>query len=356
MVLTFLRALFILLMAAVGWYYVKDTSQPFLDYTWLALAIAVCISTLLICVDILSPRQKLAVFSAVFCGLIVGVAFSYALSFVVQLLTDRFLQVPELASPLYTHWKAVHDGTIRAIDLTLGISCCYLAISFILQTKDDFRFVIPYVEFSRQIKGARPIILDTSVLIDGRILDMVQTGILESQLIVPRFVLDELHKVADSADKQHRTRGRHGLDVLNKLQKSDEVDVILYEATTREAGTDVDERLIQLAKNLNGRVLTNDFNLNKVAQLRGVNVINLNALASAMKPVVKVGEKMRVTIQKPGDLPGQGVGYLEDGTMVVVEQGRGSINSEVEVTVTNTRQTAAGRMIFGRFDNALSAK
>jgi uncharacterized protein YacL len=167
-------------------------------------------------------------------------------------------------------------------------------------------------------------------------------------LIVPRFVLDELHTIADSSDKMARTKGRHGLDVLNKLQKSDEVDVILYETTARDGGTDVDERLIQLAKNLNGRVLTNDFNLNKVAQLRGINVINLNALANAMKPVVKVGEKMKVTVQKPGDLPGQGVGYLEDGTMVVIEQGRGYINEEVEVTVTNTRQTAAGRMIFGR--------
>jgi uncharacterized protein YacL len=349
MVLTFLRALFILLMGAVGWYYVKDTAQPFSDYTWLSMAIAVVVSTLLICVDILSPRQKLAIFSGVFCGLIVGVAFSFALSFVVQLLTDHYMIPPDITSQAYPKWKAIRDGTVNYIDLTLGISCCYLAISFILQTKDDFRFVIPYVEFSKQMKGARPILLDTSVLIDGRILDMAQTGILESQLIVPRFVLDELHAVADSADKLHRTRGRLGLEVLNKLQKSDNADVVLYEGTDRTtASNPVDQQLIQLAKTLNARVLTNDFNLNKVAQLRGVTVINLNALANAMKPVVKVGEKMKVTIQKPGDLPGQGVGYLEDGTMVVVEQARSLINAEVEVTVTNTRQTAAGRMIFGR--------
>ncbi len=349
MVLTILRALFILLMAAVGWSYVKSPAQPSEAYTWLVMWASIAIGTLLICVDILAPRQKLAIFSGIFFGLIVGIASSYALSFVVQMLVDRYFMLAIDTTTLAgAQAKAIHDGTIYYIDLALGIACCYLAISFILQTKDDFRFVIPYVEFSRQLKGARPILLDTSVLIDGRILDMVQTGIMESQVIVPRFVLDELHAVADSSDKLLRGRGRHGLEILNKLQKSDEIDVVLYETNDRNTEIEVDEKLIQLANTLNARVLTNDYNLNKVAQLRGVNVINLNALANAMKPVVKIGEKMRVTIQKPGDLPGQGVGYLEDGTMVVVEQGRPHISQEIEVTVTNTRQTAAGRMIFGR--------
>jgi uncharacterized protein YacL len=349
MVLTFLRALFILLMAAVGWSYIKSNAQTTADYTWLVLWISIALGTFLICIDILAPRQKLAIFSGLFFGLIVGIALSYALSFVVQMLVDRYMQAPDPnLTANYSHWRTVHDGAINYIDLGLGISCCYLAISFILQTKDDFRFVIPYVEFSKQTKGARPILLDTSVLIDGRIMEIAQTGILESQLIVPKFVLDELHGVADSSDRLQRNRGKLGLDVLNKLQGSDFADVIIYDASTPGAPVEVDQQLILLAKTLNARVLTNDFNLNKVAQLRGINVINLNALANAMKPVVKVGEKMKVTIQKPGDLPGQGVGYLEDGTMVVVEQGRGFIDEEVEVAVTNTRQTAAGRMIFGR--------
>jgi uncharacterized protein YacL len=339
MVLTFLRALFILLMAAVGWSYIRSTAQPQIEFTWLALWICIAVACLLICVDILAPRRKLAIFSGIFFGL----------SFVVRLLVDRYVQAPDNAAPIdAAQWKAIHDGTINYIDLGLGIACCYLAISFILQTKDDFRFVIPYVEFSKQTKGARPILVDTSVLIDGRIMDIAQTGILESQLFVPRFVLDELHMISDSADKLIRSRGRLGLDVLNKLQHSSLVDVVLYDSANSDDKTTVDEKLITLAKSINARVLTNDFNLNKVAQLRGVNVINLNALANAMKVVVKVGEKMKVTIQKPGDNPGQGVGYLEDGTMVVVEQGRAFIDSEVEVTVTNTRQTAAGRMIFGR--------
>ena len=354
MVLTVLRALFVLLMAAIGWFYVNDPVQPFGLYTWLALAVALCTATLLVCADILSPRHKLAVFSAVTFGLLVGLAGTYALSFVVRLLADHYLQpTPGLTGPALINWQASHNETIKFINLLLGISACYLSISFIMQTRDDFRFVIPYVEFSKQIKGARPILVDTSVLIDGRIADIAMTGIIESQLIVPQFVLDELHRVADSPDKLFRGRGRQGLDVLAKLQHIDAVDVALYTTPINDgegtaAADDVDQRLMELAKRLNARVLTNDFNLNKVAQFRGVSVVNLNALAAALKPVVHVGERMNIAIQKAGELPGQGVGYLQDGTMVVVEQARAFLDEDVEVLVTNTRQTAAGRMIFGR--------
>jgi uncharacterized protein YacL len=238
------------------------------------------------------------------------------------------------------------------INMLVGVISCYLSISFILQTKDDFRFVIPYVEFSKQTKGARPMLLDTSVLIDGRINDVAATGILESQLIVPRFVLHELQAVADSSDKLKRNRGRRGLDMLAKLQGTEHADVILYDSHTREESTEVDQRLVALAKELNGRILTNDFNLNKVAQLRGVDVVNINDLANALKPVVLPGERMMVRLVKPGETPGQGVGYMEDGTMVVVEQGRNHLNEEVEFVVTSALQTSAGRMIFGRMPDS----
>ncbi len=355
MVLTVLRALFVLLMAAVGWFFVKSPAQPVAEYSYWSMATAMAVAMLLVVVDILSPRKKLAVFSSVILGLMVGVAVAYAGSFVVALLVDRYLpgdpnpSVSDLAS-----WRRLHDGAIRYADLVLGFSCCYLSISFILQTRDDFRFVIPYVEFSKQLKGARPVLVDTSVLIDGRITDIALTGILESQLIVPQFVLDELHRVADSPDKLFRSRGRLGLDALTKLQHVDTVDVALYSTPGDDdpRSGDVDQRLIELAKRLNARILTNDFNLNKVAQFRGVSVVNLNALAAALKPVLRVGERMRVAIQKPGDLPGQGVGYLQDGTMVVVEQAREYLDEDVDVMVTNTRQTAAGRMIFGRLADA----
>ena len=338
-----LRALFVLLMAAVGWAFIKDPDQPLGPNNWLSLAIALVVGVLIVCLDILAPRKKLAVFSGAFLGLIVGISIAYALSFVTALLVDQYIATTK-ADDVTT---AMRDGVVQYINLLVGVVTCYLAISFIMQTKDDFRFVIPYVEFNKQTKGARPILLDTSVLIDGRITEIATTGILESQLVVPRFVLAELQAIADSGDKLKRNRGRRGLDVLAKLQSNEKVEVRHYD-THEEGIHDVDERLMTLATEIGGRVLTNDFNLNKVAQLRGVDVININELANALKPDALPGEKMMVRLLKPGEEPGQGVGYLDDGTMVVVEAGRPHLNEEVEFTVTNTRQTSAGRMIFGR--------
>jgi uncharacterized protein YacL len=355
MVLHILRALFVLLMGAVGSFYV---SADFLgNYTWLSMAIALCVGVFFVCVDILSPRRKLAIFSGSFFGLIVGVFIAYALSYVVRLLVEQWQPAPQLSAEQIANFYRDRDQLREFISLLLGVVCCYLSISFILQTKDDFRFIIPFVEFSKQTKGARPILLDTSVLIDGRIGDICATGILESQLIVPRFVLIELQQVADSADKMKRNRGRRGLDVLAKLQGSNRVSVVLYDSSAREEDKDagVDTKLLNLAKDLNARVLTNDFNLNKVAQLHGVDVININDLANALKPVVLPGERMRVRIVKAGEEPGQGVGYLEDGTMVVVEQARAHVDEEVEVTVTSALQTSAGKMIFGRLADTARA-
>jgi uncharacterized protein YacL len=239
---------------------------------------------------------------------------------------------------------------VGAVKLMLGITSCFLTISFILQTKDDIRFVVPYVEFARQTRGNRPLILDTSVIIDGRIADICETRIIDSPLFIPRFVLQELQLIADSADKLKRNRGRRGLDMLNKLQTNDKVEIHISDTrlpSIEESG-DVDQKLVALAKKVDGRVVTNDYNLNKIAQIRGVDVININDLANALKPVVMPGETMTVRIIKPGEESGQGVGYLEDGTMVVAESARDRINEEVTLTVTSVLQTSAGRMIFGR--------
>lgn len=337
MILAILRALFVLLMAAVGFIFAFSTrslvSQDF-DY-WLLPVIGIVLGVLLICIDIIAPQKKLAVFSGTFLGLIVGLVIAYVLSFVVRLLVEQYA-------------TGNKEGIIRFINMLVSVAACYLSISLILQTKDDFRFIIPYVEFTKATKGARPILVDTSVLIDGRITEIATTGIIESQLVVPHFVLDELQQIADSADKLKRNRGRRGLDVLAKLRGNARSDVAIYDPHREEEGVGVDQRLMNLAKELGARVLTNDFNLNKVAQLRGVDVINLNDLANALKPTVLPGEKMTVRLIKPGEESGQGIGYLDDGTMVVVEQGRGHINQDVEFTVTNTRQTSAGKMIFGR--------
>jgi uncharacterized protein YacL len=202
-------------------------------------------------------------------------------------------------------------------------------------------------------EGSRPKILDTSVIIDGRIADICETGFLEGPLVIPGFVLEELRHIADSADVLKRNRGRRGLDILNRIQKDLQVPVQVYEKDI-EPGLEVDSKLLKLAKLLDGKVVTNDFNLNKVAELQGVPVLNINELANAVKPVVLPGEEMVVQVIKDGKEAGQGVGYLDDGTMIVVDGGRKHIGQTVGVLVTSVLQTAAGRMIFAKLKPSLS--
>lgn len=193
----------------------------------------------------------------------------------------------------------------------------------------------------------RPKILDTSVIIDGRILDLLQTGFIEGTIIIPNFVLEELRHIADSADGLKRNRGRRGLDILNEIQKQLAVPVEIREFTTQQP-MEVDSMLLKMAESLDAFVVTNDFNLNKVAEFQGVRVLNINELANAIKPVVLPGEEMQVTLIKMGKENGQGVAYLNDGTMIVVEGGSKYIGETKNVSVTSVLQTAAGRMIFAK--------
>ena len=190
-------------------------------------------------------------------------------------------------------------------------------------------------------------VLDTSVIIDGRIFDLCQTGFIEGPLVIPNFVLDELRHISDSADGLKRNRGRRGLDILNKIQKELNIEVQIWEGDFPEIA-EVDSKLLKLAQKLSGKVITNDYNLNKVAEFQGVPVLNINELANAIKPVVLPGEDMKLTIVKDGKESGQGIAYLDDGTMIVVEGGRKYIGENVSVTVTSVLQTAAGRMIFAK--------
>lgn len=191
-------------------------------------------------------------------------------------------------------------------------------------------------------------ILDTSVIIDGRIADLCETGFMDGTLVIPQFVLKELQLVADSADSMKRNRGRRGLDILQKVQKMSGVEVTISDVDFPEV-REVDLKLIELARTLQGKIVTNDFNLNKVAQLRGVEVLNINELANALKPVVLPGEVMKVFILKEGKEYNQGVAYLDDGTMVVVDNARKMISKTIDIVVTSVLQTTAGKMIFGRF-------
>ena len=326
-----LRALFVLVLGAIGWSLVEEHVGD----KGVILVVSIMIALTVIVLDAFIPRKSLSAISGVFFGLVVGLVVAYGLSLIIGLIVETNVNI-DASSPF-----------VGATKMAIGAVCCYLAISFILQTKDDVRFIIPYVEFAKQTKGARPMVLDTSVIIDGRIADIADTRILESELIVPRFVLQELQLIADSGDKLKRTRGRRGLDMLNKLQTNEKVDIRILDVRTAK-GAAVDELLVDLAVELNGRIVTNDYNLNKVAQFRGVDVININDLANALKPVVLPGETMSVKIVKPGEEVGQGIGYLDDGTMVVAEGGRDQVGETIDLTVTSVLQTSAGRMIFGR--------
>jgi uncharacterized protein YacL len=237
--------------------------------------------------------------------------------------------------------------------MVMNLMFPYLCVTMLLQTKDKFRFIIPYIEFAKEVRGGRPYVLDTSSIIDGRIADVIETKIIDAPLIVPSFVLQELQDIADSNDKLRRNRGRRGLDVLSRLQSNPHIEVKLHDVKQEEAkGMSVDQRLVELAKKLGGCVVTNDFNLNKVASVQGVDVINLNDLANSLKPRYLPGERVTIKIIKPGEAPGQGVGYLDDGTMLVCEDGASMIGKESDVVVKSVLQSSAGRMIFGRLPTA----
>ena len=336
MLLNIIRATFVLVVAGLAVRLARvsgDSIHWSLSFGGVLLAaIAVVIF------DIFTPRKRIQTVTAVYIGLIVGLILSNLIQSAIEPSLALFV-LPETA----TH---------RALAGILTVIICYACVTTLLQTKDDFRFIIPYMEFSKEVKGTRPLILDTSVVIDGRIADVAETRVIDQPLIVPRFVLQELQGIADSSDKLRRNRGRRGLDILNKLQKSTEIEVQIHDVEIPAlAGIrEVDQRLVVLAKHLGGRVVTNDYNLNKIARLQGVEVINLNDLANALKPVVLPGEMLTVKILKRGEEPGQGIGYLDDGTMVVTEHGQQHLGEMVRLTVTSVLQTSAGRMIFGRLD------
>jgi uncharacterized protein YacL len=203
--------------------------------------------------------------------------------------------------------------------------------------------------FKEKSAGRSYKILDTSVIIDGRIADLCDTAFIEGALVIPQFVLKELQLVADSPDALKRQRGRRGLDVLDHLQKSSQVSVVISDLDFPDIG-DVDSKLIECAKTLDAKIVTNDFNLNKVARIHGIQVLNVNELANALRPVVLPGEAMKVFILKEGKEKDQGVAYLDDGTMVVVDNSRRLIGQTVNITVTSVLQTTVGKMIFGRYN------
>lgn len=205
---------------------------------------------------------------------------------------------------------------------------------------------LPFFGKGFKLKGAAPKILDSSAVIDGRIADVIETGFTEGGILVPKFVLEEIQKIADSSDSLKRNRGRRGLDILNRMRQSKLYPIQILEKDFPDG--DVDAKLVRLAKEINGAIVTNDYNLNKVAQFQGVQILNINDLTRALKPVVLPGEEIKVQVIREGKEHGQGIGYLDDGTMIVIENGRKHVGDSIEVEVSSILQTSAGKMIFAK--------
>ena len=296
------------------------------NYALIGLGIGVLGAIVVIVIEVLMRRASVSGLSAAVFGLIFGLIMAVLLSFALNMI------------PM--------TETLRSsLRVILMLVFCYLGMVVAMRGKDEFNLIIPYVRLSRQDMSSELIILDTSVIIDGRICDISQTKFVEGRFLIPRFVLKELQQIADSKDSLKRNRGRRGLEILSKIQKNPQVDVRIHEDDFPEL-VDVDAKLIKLAKTLNAKIFTNDFNLGKVAELQGIKILNINELANALKPIVLPGEMLEVKVIKEGKEYNQGIGYLDDGTMIVVENGRHLLGQTIRTSVTSVLQTTAGRMIF----------
>lgn len=302
---------------------------------WFPLVIASAIFALVLAIDVVTPKKKLSTITGMFFGILVGLIAAVAVGVLIELIAETY---------------SLRGGRVQQLLATakvlIGIGLCYLGASIVLQTQDDFRLVIPYVEFAKQIRGVRPLILDSSALIDGRIIRLAATELLQAPLIIPRFVLAELQTLADSDDSAKRSKGRRGLDAVARLQRSRRADVSIDE--TSPAGRGVDQKLVELARTLPGAIVTTDAGLERVAGIHSVLVVNLHEVSSALKPQIVAGQTIHVHLIKPGEQPGQGVGFLDDGAMIVAEDGGDRIGERVQLTITGSLQTSAGRMFFGR--------
>lgn len=302
---------------------------------WVPLVASVLLGFLFLAIDVFTPRKKIQIISGVAFGLVAGLVAAWAIGAVIDLVVAT--------------WDLQPSPIIPALKVLFGVSLAYLGITTVLQTQDEFRLVIPYVEFSKRIRGPRPLILDTSVLIDGRIADVVSTGLVAQPLLIPAFVVEELQALADSDDRTKRLRGRRGLDVAAKLQRMPGADVSLDNTpVTRRA---VDQMLVQLAEDLPAALMTSDSGLARVAGIQKVQVVNLTDLANALKPAVLPGQTIAVELLRKGEHEGQAVGFLEDGTMIVAEDGEAHIGETVDLTLTSSMQTAAGRLLFARVNH-----
>jgi len=335
MTLVFLRVFFVFLCGLMG-YQIGDFLKLGKFAPYVGIGLGILMALFIIMLEISTKKVSIKGLSSAVFGIVFGILFAWLIIGVLRLV------------PMDDELRSILHGMLIII-------FSYLGMILAMRGKDEFNIIIPYVKLKREDQKEEIIILDTSVIIDGRIADICHTKFIEGKLVIPRFVLKELQQIADSADPIKRNRGRRGLDMLNKIRKLGHMEVRIHEEDFPEL-QDVDAKLIKLGKLINAKVFTNDYNLNKVAELQGVTVLNINELANALKPVVLPGEPMEVKIIKEGKEYNQAVAYLDDGTMVVVDNARHLIGQTVKVIVTSVLQTAAGRMVFAKLESQRGEK
>ncbi|MBI5769312.1 MAG: PIN domain-containing protein [Verrucomicrobia bacterium] len=329
-----IRIVFVALCVAAGWL-AQVTVLAGDRYRGLAMLVGLGIGLLVVLVDVMLKGFSLRALSAVTFGIAIGLLVAHMVSI------SPLLDVnPQRGDPM-------DPSTIYLIRLGLFVVCPYLAAVIALRGKDEFNLVIPYVRFVPHEVDVPLVVVDTSVLIDGRVARVCEAGFLTAALVIPRFVLNELRAVADSADPHKQARGRRGLEVLNELRRIKNLDIRIVESEVQKR-EDVDAKLVFLAQSMKAKLLTTDYNLAKMAEFHGVVWLNLNTLAKSLRPELMLGERLDVDLVKPGKEEAQAVGFIEDGSMVVVNGGRPFIGKRVQAEIVSVLPTAGGKMIFAR--------
>ncbi|MFM2294841.1 MAG: hypothetical protein RLZZ350_1254 [Verrucomicrobiota bacterium] len=331
-----IRVLF-LSLCTTGGYAIGAVMPEFFAQAWQGPMMGFGFGGLLIAFDEMLKGFSLRAFSSITFGMVLGAT--------VAALVDHS-GLFDTADEMPTRW-------LIRIALFLGFG--YIGIILAMRSnKEDFSLIIPYVRFARQNKPDNLLLLDTSVIIDGRIADLIETRMLEGIIVVPRFVLRELQQVADHSDPVKRARGRRGLEMLNRIQRNGKIEVKIHDGDFPEE-SGVDSKLIRLARNLNAKLFTNDYNLGKIAELQSVEHINLHEVSKSLKAVILPGEILSLRLVREGKDKGQAVGYLADGTMVVVNNGVAQVGQQVEVQVISLVQTGAGVIVFADLRGAVNA-
>jgi uncharacterized protein YacL len=324
-----LRVLFITFCAVIG----ANVSSALIANLWPGLFLGLILGLVVVLIDRLLKGVSLRLFSSATFGLLLGLIFANLL----------------MASQVLRYQSETMQWSIRLIVYAVF---GYLGMMLAMRSsRDEFSLIIPYVRFARETTQHEPLVVDTNVIIDGRIADLCGTGFLSRSLIVPRFILDELQLLADSHDPTKRERGRRGLEILNQLQRSREVELTIHDSTSEDVELGTDARLVRIAKVLKARLLTNDHALSQVARLQRVGVLNLSDLTRALRPTVVAGDEIDLHLVKEGRESHQAVGYLPDGTMIVVNHARAHLGKTRTVVVASALQTAAGRLIFAELKN-----